>query len=340
MTGLEIALFILGAAFIIISFFIVDNGSNSGRSGGPSETSITGEVLRRIGADTIEDLNHKSDLLIAESEDKLEAISNDKIIAVGEYSDQILEKINSNHKEVVFLYQMLNDKEEELKSTASKLENVRIECEKLIKTQAALEAQKASEAASRPAQSRARETVAVSTAYQDKQPVQTAEAASREASPSTAGRAAGPATVTVAGGAAPAPEAAATDTAEGRTTSQPAAVNTVRKTPAASETVSTGTAAKGTPAQTGSATGRTAGTTVRKSTSAGTVASTARTAAKKAPAQPATVRPIEAEGRDNQSLSRNEEVLALHRQGKSVMEISKLMGMGQGEVRLIINLYG
>ena len=74
MTGLEIALFILGAAFIIISFFIVDNGNGSGRNTGPSETSITGEVLRRIGADTIEDLNHKSDLLIAESEDKLESI--------------------------------------------------------------------------------------------------------------------------------------------------------------------------------------------------------------------------------------------------------------------------
>ena len=49
---------------------------------------------------------------------------------------------------------------------------------------------------------------------------------------------------------------------------------------------------------------------------------------------------VEAEGRDNRSLSRNEEIIELHKQGKTVMEISKLLGMGQGEVRLIINLYG
>ena len=107
MTGLEIALFILGAAFIIISFFIVDNSSRYTRNQGASDSTVTGEAIRRIGADAIEDMNRRSDLLIAESEDKLEALSNDKIIAVGEYSDQVLEKINSNHKEVVFLYQLL-----------------------------------------------------------------------------------------------------------------------------------------------------------------------------------------------------------------------------------------
>ena len=35
-----------------------------------------------------------------------------------------------------------------------------------------------------------------------------------------------------------------------------------------------------------------------------------------------------------------EEVLKMHKQGKSVLEISKTMGMGQGEVKLIIGLYG
>ena len=37
---------------------------------------------------------------------------------------------------------------------------------------------------------------------------------------------------------------------------------------------------------------------------------------------------------------RQEEVLKLHTQGKSVLEISKTMGMGQGEVKLIVDLYG
>ncbi|MBO4415326.1 MAG: hypothetical protein J5824_05005 [Lachnospiraceae bacterium] len=157
MTGLEIALFILGVAFIVISFFIVDN-SKSGNGSGMSASSINTEAIRRIGADAIEDMNRRSDLLIAESEDKLETISNDKIIAVGEYSDQVLEKINSNHKEVVFLYQMLNEKEEELKATAIKLENVRIECEKLIQSEVALEVHRSNKSMSERMEEKAEDT--------------------------------------------------------------------------------------------------------------------------------------------------------------------------------------
>ena len=36
----------------------------------------------------------------------------------------------------------------------------------------------------------------------------------------------------------------------------------------------------------------------------------------------------------------NAQMLALHEQGKSVLEISKLLHVGQGEVKLIISLYG
>ena len=292
MTGLEIALFILGAAFIIISFFIVDNSSRYSRSQGASDSTVTGEAIRRIGADAIEDMNHRSDLLIAESEDKLEAISNDKIIAVGEYSDQVLEKINSNHKEVVFLYQMLNDKEDELKSTAAKLENLKIECEKLIKSEVELEVQRAN------------------------------KAAATRVNESTAGNTAVP---------APAPRKAAQSPASVEQKSGAAPAETVQKAVKAS-------AAENSNTQANPAAPKTAAT-VQKTGTRKVTASTPKTTVKKAVQQPASS-PIEAEGRDNQSLSRNEEIISLHRQGKSVMEISKLLGMGQGEVRLIINLYG
>ena len=38
--------------------------------------------------------------------------------------------------------------------------------------------------------------------------------------------------------------------------------------------------------------------------------------------------------------SQRDEILRLYKQGKSVLEISKSLGMGQGEVKLIIGLYG
>ena len=44
-------------------------------------------------------------------------ISNEKIMSVNDYSSQILEKIDVNHKEVVFLYDMLNQKEDAIKET-------------------------------------------------------------------------------------------------------------------------------------------------------------------------------------------------------------------------------
>ena len=49
----------------------------------------------------------------------MERLTNEKIMAVNEYSDTVLEEINKNHKEAVFLYDMLSDKHENLKSTVS-----------------------------------------------------------------------------------------------------------------------------------------------------------------------------------------------------------------------------
>ena len=50
------------------------------------------------------------------TERSMERIANEKIMAVNEYSDTVLEEINKNHKEVIFLYDMLNDKHENLKA--------------------------------------------------------------------------------------------------------------------------------------------------------------------------------------------------------------------------------
>ena len=37
--------------------------------------------------------------------------------------------------------------------------------------------------------------------------------------------------------------------------------------------------------------------------------------------------------------ARNEQMIELHHQGKSVLEISKILHVGQGEVQLILSLY-
>ena len=339
MAGLEIALFVLGAAFIVISFFIVEGSSGNGKQ--ISDGALARETLRRISADAIEDMNHKSDLLLAESEDKLEALSNDKIIAVGEYSDQILEKINSNHKEVVFLYQMLNEKEESLKSTANKLESVRIECERLIKSEMALEAQRANagNAADRSGMMTERRQT-----YPSERSAMTATGAAEETGPITAGYTAGTGAAQAAGTPAGVKTAQTAGISAGTKSTQTAGTSAGAKT---AQTAGTPTGAKtaqtaGT-AQTAKTGSRTKGQddpAAVQNTARRSAGSAASNAIRKNNTQPQPRVSIEAEGKDNSSLSRNEEVLAMHRQGRSVMEISKLLGMGQGEVKLIINLYG
>lgn len=51
----------------------------------------------------------------------LERLTNEKMTAVSEYAQTVLEDIHKNHEEVMFLYDMLNDKHENLKETATEV---------------------------------------------------------------------------------------------------------------------------------------------------------------------------------------------------------------------------
>ena len=65
-------------------------------------------------------LSEKTEDAIVKVDDQLSQISNEKIMAVSEFSDQLLEKLEQNHSEVVFLYNMLGEKEEEIKQLVNK----------------------------------------------------------------------------------------------------------------------------------------------------------------------------------------------------------------------------
>ena len=130
MGGLEIALLIFAVILIVVSFFLVDKKSPE-----PATTKVPVPDMKQlnvISERAIKDMNTNANKLIESTEDQLEAISNDKIMAVNEYSDQVIAKIDENHKETVFLYQMLQDKEKELKETTQRMEELRIYCEKLL----------------------------------------------------------------------------------------------------------------------------------------------------------------------------------------------------------------
>lgn len=70
---------------------------------------------------------------IEKTERSMERLANEKIMAVNEYSDTVLEEINKNHKEVVFLYDMMNDRHETLKNTVLEAGNTVDEIKQTLK---------------------------------------------------------------------------------------------------------------------------------------------------------------------------------------------------------------
>ncbi|MCM1210974.1 MAG: DUF6115 domain-containing protein [Blautia sp.] len=84
------------------------------------------EVRKLIDRETEGVKEHIADIVdetityaMEKAERSMERLTNEKIMAINEYSDTVIEEINKNHKEVLFLYDMLNDKDENLKNAVS-----------------------------------------------------------------------------------------------------------------------------------------------------------------------------------------------------------------------------
>ncbi len=125
MSPLEIILILLGLVIIVISTRMIDRTRETGKENQVRvnmEETLNSEDLKRFKEQVREQLSGLKEEIIVRTDDELSVISNEKIMAVGEYSDQILEKIKHNHEEVVFLYNMLNEKEKELKTTVTAMD--------------------------------------------------------------------------------------------------------------------------------------------------------------------------------------------------------------------------
>lgn len=129
MTGVAWILFLIGVVFMIGSFFVTEKLS-------PSELNqiaeLSEEELKRIidrglkNAETrIEDaIDEQVDQSSEKVDRSLEKVTNDKIMAISEYSDTVIESMNKTHNEIMFLYSMLNDKHTELTGMAADLQRL------------------------------------------------------------------------------------------------------------------------------------------------------------------------------------------------------------------------
>lgn len=134
---LEILLLVIGGVIFVLSFIL------------PAEKEKLPEASKALAKEEIESLvskeidnirSHVDDVVeesmeyaMEKTERSLERLSNEKIMAVNEYSDTVLQEIHRNHEEVMFLYDMLNDKHTNLKNTVSEVNKTVKEAEETKK---------------------------------------------------------------------------------------------------------------------------------------------------------------------------------------------------------------
>lgn len=108
MTAFEIVLLTAGVIAFVISFFIPEGKGKDASLDEEKLQEIIDEKVntakRRIDDLTEENVNYSME----KSERALEKITNEKILAVGDYSDSIMNDLNKTHQEVVFLSDMLD----------------------------------------------------------------------------------------------------------------------------------------------------------------------------------------------------------------------------------------
>lgn len=120
MTGFYVFLAIAGLICVIVSFLLtekLDEKKAFDTSNIPDEViaAIVEKNSYAVQKALAAQMEAAKDRTVEDTTILLNRITNEKIMAVDEFSDTVIEKINQNHSEVIFLYNMLNEKEKELK---------------------------------------------------------------------------------------------------------------------------------------------------------------------------------------------------------------------------------
>lgn len=123
---LEIVLLIAGVIIFTGSFFLPLGGEkNTGIDQKAAKEEIHGlveEEMNNVRSEMQDKMEETSEDAIEKAERALERLTNEKIMAVNEYSDTVLQEIHKNHEEAMFLYDMLNSKHANIKDTVSKMD--------------------------------------------------------------------------------------------------------------------------------------------------------------------------------------------------------------------------
>lgn len=132
MEAIEIIILSIGVILVAVTYILSEKFELGGKSIDEEISNNTKRIAEELAREEVErELANNIDEKIEAAAVELDKIANEKILAVGNYSDDILKKIDDNHNEVMFLYNMLNEKEATLKDTIRDIEALKLSIKKM-----------------------------------------------------------------------------------------------------------------------------------------------------------------------------------------------------------------
>ncbi len=135
MSAVVVVLIILGIIFIFASFGItskLEKGDEDEENVIKLPKKLSDEQKEKIDKLINEYMDEHVDGKLSEIDGKLSEIVNQKTLALGDYAVTVNEEIERNHNEVMFLYSMLSDKQKEIMTTATMVDEYRKDVEAFV----------------------------------------------------------------------------------------------------------------------------------------------------------------------------------------------------------------
>lgn len=137
MSTVVVVLIILGIVFIFASFGItskLEKGEEDEETVIKLPKKLSDEQKEKIDKLINDYIDEHVDGKLADIDGKLSEIVNQKTLALGDYAVTVNEEIERNHNEVMFLYSMLSDKQKEIMTTATMVDDYRKDVEAFVQS--------------------------------------------------------------------------------------------------------------------------------------------------------------------------------------------------------------
>lgn len=317
MTTLEITLILVGIVFLIGSFMVKDKLSKNDLD---KIADMSAEELKVITEKEIKNAELAIDGMLDEhiasktdeTKRNLEKETNSKIMVINEYSDTVLDSINKSHNEIMFLYSMLNDKHEELTRLSGNIEKITAQAKKTFES---VEASKINNLSNK-------------TVLNAKPVVNAAPVLNRQA-------------VTESRGIASSDIVTGTKNTASVKKQNVSAQNMMSQHAAAQNIMSQNTVVRNTAVPNTVVPNMAAQNAVVQNVAVSNMTAQNMTASN------TTMQSRNLSDTDVQSgrvydiseINHNPQILRLYKSGKNIVEIAKELGLGKGEVKLVIDLY-